>query len=77
MELRPFTFNNSAILPRVDYGAVVKLEITYSSEAPWTYLTLTSIRAPNFDFALKKFIAMDSLLLEKVVFAIVDLLGKQ
>ena len=32
--LKPFTFNNDAILPRVDYEAAVKLDITYIGEMP-------------------------------------------
>ena len=30
--LRPFIFNNGSILLRLDYGAAVKLEITYIGE---------------------------------------------
>ena len=47
MALRPFTFSKGAILPRVDYEAAVKLEITYIGEVPWIYLTLTSITVPS------------------------------
>ena len=52
MALIPFAFNNGAILQRVDYGAAIKLEITYIADVPWVYLTLTSISAPIFDFVL-------------------------
>ena len=51
---RLFIFSNGAILPRGDYGALVKLEVTYIGALPWAHLTLTSITAPSFDFVLKK-----------------------
>ena len=34
MALRRFPINNDAILPHVDYGATVRLEITYIGEVP-------------------------------------------
>ena len=52
--LGPFTFDNRTNLTRVDYGAAVKLEITYIDKVACANLTLTFIAAPNFDFALRK-----------------------
>ena len=54
MPLRPFTFNNGAILQLVDYRAAVKLETTYVGKLPRANLTLASVTAPSFDFLLKK-----------------------
>ena len=54
MALRPLPINNGAILPHVDYGATVRLEITYIGEVPWAYLTVTFITAQSFGFVLKK-----------------------
>ena len=34
MARRPFTFNNSAILPLADYGAKINLEIIYIGKVP-------------------------------------------
>ena len=34
MTVRPLPFNNGLILPRVDYGASVKIKITYIGEVP-------------------------------------------
>ena len=53
MATRPFTPNSSAILARVDYGAAVKLEITYIYEVPLANLTQRSITEPSFDFVIK------------------------
>ena len=54
MALRQFTFSNGEILPLVDYGLELKLEVTYTGDVPWANLTLTSITALSFDFVLKK-----------------------
>ena len=54
MTLRSFTFNNSAILPRGDNGAVVNVEITYTGEITSGNWTLISIAVPDFDLVLKK-----------------------
>ena len=34
MVLRPFTFNNGAILPRADYGAEIYLEMSNTGVVP-------------------------------------------
>ena len=52
ISLRPFAFNNSAILPRADFIAAVKLEITYIGKVHWPYLSLSSTIAPSFNFVL-------------------------
>ena len=52
--LRPFTFNNSAILRHADYGAAVKLEITFMGEVPRANFTLKLITVPRLYFAVKR-----------------------
>ena len=54
MPLRPFTFNNGAILQLLDYRAAVKLETTNVGKLPRANLTLASVTVPSFDFLLKK-----------------------
>ena len=54
MPLRPFAFNNGAILQLLDYRAAVKLETTNVGKLPRANLTLASVTVPSFDFLLKK-----------------------
>ena len=49
MALWPFTFINDENLPHVDYGAAVKLKISYTDEVCLAYLTLSSITASSYD----------------------------
>ena len=66
---------NSTILPRVDYGAAVKLEITYTGQVTWAKFDNDIYNSSKFDFVLK-FLVTGRLLLQRVVSAIVDLLDK-
>ena len=48
------TFNNSTVLPNVDYRAAVKLEITSIGEVTWAYSMLTSTTAQSIEIVHKK-----------------------
>ena len=71
----PFILNKGAILPHVDLGAEVTLEITDTGKVPWANLMLISIATLSFDFVLRV-IVKDSNLFQSAVFAIVDLLKR-
>ena len=71
----PFILNKGAILPPVDLGAEVTLEITDTGKVPWANLILISIATLSFDFVLRV-IVKDGHLFQRAVFAIVDLLKK-
>ena len=75
MVLKPFILNKGVVLPHVDLGAEVTLEITDIGKVPWANLILISIATLSFDFILRV-IVKDSHLLQRALFATVDLLKK-
>ena len=75
MVLKPFILNKGVVLPHVDLGAEVTLEITDTGKVPWANLILISIATLSFDFVLRV-IVKEGHLLQRALFAIVDLLKK-
>ena len=75
MVLMLFILNKGVVLQHVDLGADVTLEITDIGKVPWANLILISIATLSFDFILRV-IVKDGHLLQRAVFATVDLLKK-
>ena len=75
MVLKPFILNKGVVFPHVDLGAEVTLEITDIGKVPWANLILISIATLSFDFVLRV-IVKESHLLQRAVFATVDMLKK-
>ena len=75
MVLKPFILNKGVVLPHVDLGAEVTFEITDIGMVPWANLILISIATLSFDFVLRV-IVKESHLLQRAVFATVDMLKK-
>ena len=75
MVLKPFIVNKGVVLPHVDLGAEVTLEITDIGKVPWANLILISIATLSLDFILRV-IVKEGHLLQRALFATVDLLKK-
>ena len=75
MVLMLFILNKGVVLQHVDLGADVTLEITDIGKVPWANLILISIATLSFDFVLRV-IVKESHLLQRAVFATVDMLKK-